>query len=101
MNKECSDRRLVSISDNSACYFIFPCASLLQRPIERNGSGMQAVNDAAATIPALIGVQDDWGAALIGAWDKHVHLANIHTRVTPLAKIGIKNHGRVRSCDVG
>ena len=83
-----------------ACNFVFPRASLLQRPMERNSSWMLAVNHTAAAVPALIGMQNDWRAAFLGIGNKHVHLAYIHTRIAPYAEIGIENYRRVRSRDV-
>ena len=61
---------------------------------------MLAVNDTAAAVPALIGMQYDWRAALVGIGNEHVYLAYIHTRVASLAEIRIENHWRVRSRDI-
>ena len=91
---------LNGIPHDLASNFVFPRASLLQRPIERNGSWMLTVNNTAAAVPALIGVQNDWRAALVGIGNKHVHLAYIHTSVAPFAEIRVKNYRRVRSRDV-
>ena len=91
---------LNGISHNLACNFVFPRASLLQRPIEKNCSWMLAINNTAATVPALIGMQYDWRAALVGIGNKHIHLAYIHTRIASDAEIRIENDRRVRSCDV-
>ncbi len=54
---------------------------------------MLAVNDTAAAVPALIGVQNDWRAALVGIGNKHVHLAYIHTRIASDAESGLKITG--------
>jgi hypothetical protein len=91
---------LNGVPHNLACSFVFPRASLLQRPIERNSSWMLAVDRTAAAVPALIGMQNDWRAALVGVGNKHVHLAYIHTRIASDAEFRVENYRRVGSRDV-
>src|SRR5512137_2995021 len=61
---------------------------------------MLAVNDAAAAVPALIRMQNNWRTALIGIGNEHVHLAYIYARVASYAEFRIENYRRVRSRDV-
>lgn len=91
---------LIDIPHDLARELVFPGPSLLYRPIEGNGSGMLAVYNATATVPALVRVQNDGRAALFGIRDEDVHLANIHAGVASDTKFRIKNYRRVRSCDV-
>ena len=93
-------KQLNGVPHNLACNLVFPRASLLQRPIERDRSWIRAVNNTTPAVPALIGMQNDWRVSFVWIRNKYVDLAHIHTGVASFAVFRIKNHRRVRSCNV-
>jgi hypothetical protein len=76
--------------------FIFPVSSLLQRPVEYDGPRARAIINAAAAIPAFIGMQYDRRFAFLRMGNIHIYLADLHTMVTPVADILIENNRIVR-----
>jgi hypothetical protein len=67
--------------------FIFPISSLLQRPIEADGTFYMAGMYAAAAIPALIRMEDNRSLTFFRIRDENVDGADFHTSVTALALV--------------
>lgn len=82
-------------------FFAFPVASLLQRPVEFDGAGTRTIVDAGAAIPAFLRMQDNRALVLFGIGDENIHGAVFHTRVAPVAYLGIKNCRSARCCYIG
>jgi hypothetical protein len=87
---------LNGIAHDFAGGFVFPGASLLQRPIEGNGSRLPTIHDTAAAVPAFIGMQDDRRVSFFLIRDKDIHLADIDADIASCAEFGIKNDRRIR-----
>ena len=89
------------VAYNLACGFFFPWSSLLQGPIEGNGSRIPAVHDAATAVPAFIRMENDRRAPIFGIGNIDVHLAYIDADVAACAKISTESHRRTRSRHIG
>jgi len=100
MNMQTQRWQLNHVPHNLAGGFVFPGASLLQRPIERDCSWIRAVNNTTPAIPALIRMQNDWRISFVGIRNKYVDLAHIHTGVASFAVFRIENHRRIWRCNV-
>jgi len=75
---------------------VFPVAAVLQRPFKLDGPGTRTIVNAAAAIPALVGVHYNRRFAFLGVGQINVYLAYFHTMVAPVADIRIKNHRTAR-----
>ena len=98
-NSTCADSqrysgasRLLTIPQDLARGFVLPVSPLLYRPVEGNSAGAGAIVNAAAAVPAFIGMQYDRRFAFPGVGDIDIHLADFHAMVAPVADIGMKNH---------
>jgi hypothetical protein len=76
--------------------FVFPVASLLQRPIKDDGPRARAVVDTTTTIPAFIRMQYNGRFAFLGVGNINIYLADFHTMVTSVADILIKDYRIIR-----
>ena len=76
--------------------FILPVSPMLQRPLKGDSTGARAIINTATTIPAFIGVHDNWRLAFFGIRYIHIYLADFHTMVAPVTDFGIKNHRATR-----
>jgi hypothetical protein len=72
-------------------FFALPISSLLQWPVELYSAGTWAIIDARAAIPAFLRVQDDRALPGVGIGDEHIHGAVFHTRIAPVAHLGIED----------
>jgi hypothetical protein len=72
--------------------FVFPVASLLQRPIKYYGPRARTVIDTTTAIPAFIRMQYDRRFAFLRMRNINIYLAHFHTMVTPVADILIENY---------
>ncbi len=79
---------------------VFPGASLLQRPVEVNGAGAGAIDDAAATVPAFIGMKNDGRIAFHGIGYVNVYLTDVDTFIATDTYLRVEYDLGVRSSDV-
>ncbi len=80
--------------------FVFPRASLLQWPVEGNGARLPAIHNAAAAVPAFVGMQNNRRISLFGIWNINIHLADIDAGIAARAELRIYNNRRVRRRNV-
>ena len=80
--------------------FIFPVCPLLDRPV-KGDCLVGAIVNAAAAVPALIGVQDDRGLSFFRVGDKNVYLADLHAMVAAGTDIGIVYYRVSRADNIG
>jgi hypothetical protein len=91
---------LLVIPEDLACGLVLPVGPLLERPVKRNGL-VGAIGGAAAAVPALIRVQDDWGLFFFRVGDKDVHLTDFHAVVAAGTDIRIENYRITRADGIG
>jgi len=84
--------------------FSLPAHPLHQRMVQPNRPGRRAHGDTTPTVPTFVGVEYDRGFVLLRIWDKHIHLANIHTHITTDTSVSVEYHrpvgsGCIRGCE--
>ena len=88
------------VPEHFASNLVFPGASLLQGPVEINGSGTGAIDYTAAAIPALIWMEDDRRFTFLRIRYIHIYLTNFDTFIAPDTYLRVKYDLSVRSRDI-
>ncbi len=76
---------------------VLPVPSMLKRPVEGDRTGAGTIIDAAAAIPAFVGMQYDRRLAFLGMGYINVDRANFYAVVATVTDVWIKKH-RVVGC---
>jgi hypothetical protein len=91
----------LAISEDFAGGFVLPVSPLLHRPVEGHRAGAGTIVDAAAAVPALIGVEDNGRFAFLRVRDINIYLADFYAVIAAVADLGVENDGLTRRGDVG
>jgi hypothetical protein len=86
---------------NFAGIFALPVASLLQGPIESNGSRPRAIIHATAAVPAFIRAKKDGRFSLLRVGYKDIQGTNLNTVIAAIADLRIEDSRPVGSGNIG
>jgi hypothetical protein len=75
---------------------VLPVSAVLQRPVKFYRAGAGTIVNAAAAIPAFIGMQYHRRFAFLGVGYINIYLADFYTVIAPIANIRIEDHRIVR-----
>jgi hypothetical protein len=75
---------------------VLPVSAVLQRPVKFYRTGAGTIVNAAAAIPAFIGMQYHRRFAFLGVGYINIYLADFYTVIAPVTDILVKSHRLVR-----